>query len=650
MKRRPGWRRHLGFGLDPEKELNEEFQIHIRGRARQLERQGMGRRQALEQAQSEFGDLERWRQVCLEIGSKQRLEGWRILLESVIHDLRYAVRNLRRHPGLALTTVLLLATVLAVNGAVFALLRAYLQRELPYPESDRLVRVLRTPLGTQGMPGLPPIPDGLNSIEWPRRDEVMEYSAAWELDGFGLLGGESPQVVAGAWVTPGFFPIVGANPVLGRVFTEQDAARQAAVAVISYPAWQTCFGADPAILGRRITVYSNDRPDEAETFEVIGVLQEGFWSFNSSTDLLLPLQGTRRPSLVRLHRGVSLEQAELHLTRLARQQLDVHPDWRMVAVPLRESLYASIRPALQLTAATAFLVLLIAAGNLSVLTLIRSLGRRHEFALRACLGAARRRIISQLSTEILLTVSLAAGLAILLANWGLSLLAPSIEQQLGRQAPGGSLAIGLDASVLGLIMALALLCALFLGLGPGWTLSALRISHGLRGGSTTHTSSQRTLRNLLVSAEIALSLTLLAGAGLMLRSTAYLERLPLGFEPARLLKASLALRERSYPQPTQRIALFDEILQQMAADPSVESAALTSLYPFQSPRPSLLEAQGTDPQMSPRAVRHSVSQGYFQTLKIPLLQGRLFSPADRLDSLSVAIISQRLAQQLWPGR
>ncbi|MEE8587382.1 MAG: FtsX-like permease family protein, partial [Acidobacteriota bacterium] len=436
----------------------------------------------------------------------------------------------------------------------------------------------------------------------------------------------------------------------GRVFSRLDVQRNAAVAVISHSAWQKQFGGDPSILGRQITVYSNDRPDEAETFQVIGVLQEGFWSFNSFTDLLLPLRGTRRPSLLRLHRGVTLEQAELHLTRLARQHLEVHPDWRMVVVPLRDSLYASIRPALILVAATAFLVLLIAAGNLTVLMLIRSLGRRHEFAIRASLGAARRRILRQLSTENLLTVSLAVGLALLMANGGLSLLAPSIQQQLGRQAPGGSLAIGLDASAVGLICALGLLCAFFLGIGPAWSLSALRISHELRGGGRTQTSRQRTLRNLLVTAEIALSLTLLAGAGLMLRSTAYLQGLQLGFEPSQLLKASLALRERSYPQPPQRIALFDQILQRLEANPSVESAAITSLYPFQSPRPSLLEAQDANLLEPTRAVRHSVSEGYFQTLRIPMLQGRLFSLADRLGSLPVAVLSDRLAQQLWPGR
>lgn len=647
MKRRAGWRRYLRFGSDPGKDVLEELQAHIRGRAEQLQAQGIERRRAIEQAQGEFGDLERWRQACLETVPKQRLSGTRRFLESAWQDLRGALRGLRRHPGLALCTILLLATVLAVNGAVLAILRAYLQKELPYPESDRVVRVLRTPLGTQGVPGLPPVPGGLNSMEWPRQDEVMEYSAAWEWDGFGLLGGKFPQVVDGAWVTPGFFPILGARPAIGRVFTDQDLERNAAVAVISHSTWQNLFGADPGILGRRLTVYSNDRPEEAETFQVIGVLPVDFWSFISPADLLLPLRGTRRPSLLRLQRGVTPEQAEMHLTRLARQHLEVHPDWRMAVVPLRETLYASIRPSLRLAAATAFLVLLIAAGNLSVLMLIRSLGRRHEFAVRCSLGAARWRILRQISAESLLTAWLAVGLAVLLAAWTLSLATPLIEQQIGRQAPGGS--IGLDIPMVGLILAMGLLCALFLGIGPAWTLSALRVGDGLRGRGLTQSGKQRSLRNLLVSAEIALSLTLLTGAGLMLRSTSYLHGLPLGFESSQLLKASLALRERSYPHPSQRIALFDQILQRLQTDPLVEQAALTSLYPFQSPRPSLLETEDSELQMPARAVRHSVSEGYFRTLQIPLLQGRLFNEKDRMDSLPVAVISDRLARQLWPG-
>ncbi|MEE8585248.1 MAG: permease prefix domain 1-containing protein, partial [Acidobacteriota bacterium] len=198
MKLLPGWRRHFRFGSDPEKDLLEEFQNHLRGRACQLEEEeGMSRSRALALAQREFGDLESWRRACLETVPKRRLlPTLQAILESVLQDLRYAVRNLRRRPALALTTILLLGSVLAVNGAVFGLLRAYLLRELPYPESDRLMRVLRAPPGTLGMPGLPPVPGGLNSIEWPRRDEVMEYSAAWELDGFGLLGGEFPEILA----------------------------------------------------------------------------------------------------------------------------------------------------------------------------------------------------------------------------------------------------------------------------------------------------------------------------------------------------------------------------------------------------------------------------------------------------------------------
>lgn len=650
MRPTRGWRRTLRVFRTPAEEVREEIQAHLEARADQLEARGVGREEAERRARDELGDPAAAARSSLKAAGPAAR--WRLVarLRWFAEDLRFALRSLRRKPTFGCTVVGVLAPVIAVNAVVVAVVSAYLLRALPYPEADRVAFVTRTPVGGATMSPDAPVPGGLNSIDWPRRDSVMEYSAAWELDGFGLLSGGDPEVVGGAWVTAGFFPITGARARLGRLFDDSDVEQGAPVAVISHGLWLRRFGGEEGIIGRTIGAFSNDRPDDAETFEIVGVLHPDFWTFaTGASDLFVPLRGTRRPVLVRLREGVSREQAELHLTSIARARLpEVHPTWRMHVTPLQRTLYRELAPSLRLLWGTALLVLVIAAANLAVLLLIRTRVREQELSIRSALGAGRGRIFRQLAVEGLFLAGSAAAVGLGLAHLALEALAPTIQSVLGAPAPGGPAGLALDGRTWALTAAACLGLGVLFGLvpvlarRPGSTL--LHSSRGSPGGR------HRTARDVLVGVEVALSLSLLVGAGLLFQGIRELDRLEIGFEPEGLVQASVALRERSYPDGESRIRFFDRVLDQARTTTGARRAAITSRYPFQYSRGDRLEAAGVDPAVNRevRAVHHTVSEGYLAVMGIPLLSGRGFGPQDDPRSEPVVIVSRRLADRLWP--
>lgn len=582
-------------------------------------------------------------------------------LDWLVQDVRFALRALRRRPGFGASAVLILGLAIAANAAVFAVVSAYLVRALPYPVPERVVFVTRTPMGQPTMSSDAPVPSGLNSIVWPRRDSILEYSAAWELDGFGLVSNGDPVVVGGAWVTAGFFPILGARPSLGRVFTAEEVRDEAAVAVISHGLWTRRYGADTTILGRPIRAYSSDRPADTETFTIIGVLSEDFWSFVPASDLYVPLRGTRRPVLARLAPGVTPDRAALHLTGIARERLpEVDPRWSMHVTPLQEALFADLRPSLRVLGAGALLLLLIAGVNLTLLLLIRAAGRELELSIRSALGAGRSRIFRQLAVEGLVLAVLAGMLGVLAARMLLSTLGPLIPGMIGAQVPGGDTGLRIDTRVIGWTVVATAVSALVFGAVP--LLLRRGGFAGLRSGRGVGSSFGRRTQTWLVAAEVALSLALLAGAGLLARSALDVSRRSLGFRPEGVAVASLALREPSYPDEESRARFFEQLLEAYATNgaagptgsgarrPDRGSAAASDRYPYRSSRGERFAVRDVDAELteSLRAIHHVISEDYFEVLDIPIVSGRSFTPADDANGEPVIVISRALADRLWP--
>lgn len=640
MRRTYGWKRAFRLFRSPRDEVQEEIRAHLE-MAASHDQNGP--------SDEELQELEAAVDATLRAtGSRAR---WPLLarLDWLAQDIRFALRGFWRRPAFGVSATIILGLVIAANAAVFAVVSAYLVRALPYPAPDRVVFVTRTPIGQPTMSSDAPVPSGLNTIEWPRRDSILEHTVAWELDGFGLLSDGDPTVVGGAWVTAGFFPIMGARTTVGRVFTAEEVEDEAPVAVISHGLWERRYGADPTILGRSIQAFSSDRPDDTETFTIIGVLSDDFWTFVVTSDLFVPLRGRRRPALARLAPGVTPERAALHLTGIARERLpEVDPRWSMHVTPLQEALFAEVRPSLRVVAGGALLLFLLAAVNLTLLLLIRAAGRDLELSIRAALGAGRGRIFRQLAVEGLVIALVAAAAGLLAAQAMLEALKPVIPRVIGAPVPSGPAGLRIDAIVIGWTALATAVITLAFGAIP---VLLRRVGFGsLHAGRGVSPSVSRRSQTWLVAAEVALSLALLAGAGVLARSTLEVSHRSLGFRPDHVAVASIALRERSYPDDASRIAFFEQVLQAYAQTGS-GAAAVSNRYPFSVSRGERLAGRGVDPSLTEdlRAIHHVVSEEYFDVLDIPLVAGRGFASADRAGTEPVIVISRSLADRLWPG-
>jgi putative ABC transport system permease protein len=588
-------------------------------------------------------------------GGRQSITHRRSFMRSVVQDVRFAIRDLRKQPGFMLTAVLLLGLGIGSNTAVFSVLNAYLLRPLPLPESERLVDISSAP------PNATPaqraaVPPGVWDVEWPAQDEVIEYTATWDLDGFTLAGGNGPEAVDGAWVSPGYFSITRPTPTLGRVFGQADGEPTAApVAVISHRLWQRRYGGDPDIVGRTVTAFSVDRPMDAEVYTIVGVLPPDFWFVNPYHDFLANLHAPRRPYMVKLQPGITRQQAAQHFTALVKGQLPgVDPDWSMYVQGTHEAHVQRVRPVITVLAITVGLVLLIACGNAAILLMVRAVRRERELTLRRALGANRLRIARQLMTEGLVMAGMAGILGVLLAWLALGSLAPVVQQQLGVAAPGGVDRIAVDALAISVALGVSTLTGVLFALVPAFTAGrgglTTALNEGSRTGSDTH--RRQLARHILIGGEVAISLTLLIGAALMVRSALNLSRVDLGFEPENVISANAVLRMRSYPEDQQRIEFVDRFLERVRSLPGVSSAGLIAGWPF-SPAmrsgPVATEPTRLDPASQPMAGRFTVDGGYFGALRIPLLRGRTFNAGDRPGTTPVVILGESLADKLWPG-
>jgi putative ABC transport system permease protein len=581
-------------------------------------------------------------------------------MDSLLQDLRYAVRTLVERPGFTLVAALTIALGVGGTTAMFGIVDAVLLRSLPYADPDRLAMVwTRTPGVPQAAASWPEF------VDWREQNRSFADMAVWRGQSVNLTGGAEPERVIGAFVSDRFFPLLGARPALGRTFTaeETDPATARPVAVIGHGLWQRRFGSDPGILGRTLVL-------NGQSHTVVGVLGPEFDGGNAPSngwfmgcDVFLPIsyfpnkKGLARGEteilvLGRLRPDVDLEQARTDMTVVARRLEQAYPDTHagrgVDVLPLHEQIVGSMKPALLVLLGAVALVLLIACANVANLLLARASRRRRELALRAALGAGRTRLVRQLLTESALLAVLGGALGLLVGHWGLALLV--------SLAPPGVLpaSVALDGRVMAFALGLTAATGLCFGIVPAIHASRPDLDGVLkeagRGGSG---SAGHRFRDALVVAEVTLSLVLLVGAGLLLRSAIALQHAELGFRTDHLLTAEFRLPAAKYSEPRMIAAFFRQTLERLRAVPGIESAALVRAVPFSGNGGSTtyqVEGQPEPPKgREPVTQLNIVSPDYFRTMGIPQRKGRDFDEHDTADKPAVAIVNDTMARQLWAG-
>ena len=584
-------------------------------------------------------------------------------LESVVQDIRYALRTIRRTRAVTATIVLSLAIGIGANTAMFSVAEVLFLKPLPYPHPEQLsLLFLRIPnLGIQrDWPSPGEFEDIRKDNRW-----FSEMSIALG-DSFNVTGAGDPLRVEGLWTSASLFHILGARALMGRTLLPEDGVSGAPlVSVMTYGLWKRVFGGDPAIVGKVLTVNGKPAP-------VVGVLDRGFTLNNDvmpmtsaieQPEIFIPLpmagpvmaqRGYESFSVItRLRPGVSLQSAQAGLDVISariRVQDKRDPTFSIVAVPMDEQVSGSVRRVVLVLLASVGFVLLIACANAANLLLSRAVARQKEAAIRAAVGSGRGRIFRQLLTESLM-LSLCGGLAGVLLAWVLIAIARWIEPgNIPRVAE-----IGINAPVLGFTFAISLLTGVFFGVFPALRVSRTDLNTTLRatGRGVRSNAASDQLRSALVVLEIAFSLILLIGAGLLIQSFGRLLAVPPGFDASHTVSMMVSLRGPNYMSARKWADFFDTATQRLAAVPGVEGAGATSSLPLGGTGGwAGIQVEGfaqkpNEPEL--QSDQRSATPNYFKTLRIPLLRGRFFNAGDTAASPPVTIIDEKMAKRFWPN-
>lgn len=571
-----------------------------------------------------------------------------------MHDLRFALRQLLKNPGFTAVAVFTLALGIGATTAIFSVVNAVLLRPLPYPDPERLVRVheslpernvLRVPVA---------IP---NYLDWRKQNTVLADLAAHQWADLNLTGLGEPRRLHGSRVTANLFTVLGVNPVLGRPFTAEEEVRgRHFVTLLSHSLWMRDFGGDASVLGRALTL-------DGESYTIIGVMPPELRYPARNVELWTPAaffdterneRGNHSWGVVgRLKPGVTASQAQAELAGIANRIAQADPDARGFSaqvVSLQDDMVGERRRPLMVLLGAVACVLAIACANVANLMLARASARQMEFAVRAALGAGRSTLIRQVLSESLLLASLGGMVGVLIAVWGVA----SFRRLPAHLLPRAD-EISVSVPVLTFALAVTAGTGLLFGLVPAWRAASSDAGDALKDGGRSGSEGLRRNRYRagLVVAEVALSLMLLAGAGLLLRSFLKLQDVDLGFRPSGVTTANLLLPDRVYPTEQRQAAVFREIVERLRTTPGVGSAAAAFGLPqgtMQSRVTFELEGQ---PRATPRDGRDAgyrqVTPGYFSTLAIPLLQGRDFDARDTTNAPAVAIVNQEFVRRFFPG-
>ncbi len=571
-------------------------------------------------------------------------------------NFRLAIRQFVKNPAFSAVAILTLALGIGANTAIFSIVNAVLLRPLPYPDADR-VMVLNESSGP-GQDYSVALPD---YFDWRNDNTVFEHLAATHKESRNLSGipGRDPERVSCASVTRNFFNVIGLGAEIGRTFTEdEDKVGASPVVVLSDRLWRRVFNADPAVLGRPITLHD-------QSFTVVGVMPPQMTSPQDTDVWVSMMRRSNNPAWMdrshhpmiyvwgKLRRGVTVDQARTEMKGIAARLEKTYPDTNggetTVVTPLLDNLVGKYRTNLGLLLGAVGLVLLIACANLANLFAARGAARAREFAIHAAVGATRGQIIKKLLSESFLIALIGGTLGFLFAVWvrsGLIALSPGDVSRFQQ--------ISFDLPVLGFTFLIASLTTVLFGLWPAWQASHANVQLALKEGSSGSGDppSAKRARDWLVISEIALTLTLLVAAGLVLKSFSEMQRLQLGYEPRNLFSARFELPWKTYSS-REKIGTFTKaLLEKVSAIPGVQSAGIGSNSPLMGGWQTGFYREGSRPVLQsnmPSADLEVITGDYFQTFKVPLLRGRTFNEHDTKDSPRVIVIDQAMAEQVFPG-
>lgn len=649
-------------------EMEQEFQSHLQMEVEDNVRSGMTPEEARRVAMIKAGGLSSARE-------NHREQRGLPLLETLFQDIRYGIRNLRKSPAFTLAAVAMLALGIGANTAMFSVINAVLLRPFPYREPDRLVQLWET----EPAPGVFPFA-GPDYLDWQAQNKSLESSSLYTYTNFNLSRSGDSQVTRAMAAQANFFTTLGVPMLRGRSFAAGENQKgKDHVAILTYPLWQSFFGGREDVLNHSVEL-------DGEKYTVVGILPK--WYRFSPVGLYIPLDmgpksmGQRGNhsfrAIGRLKAGITPQAAQADLMTIAKRLEQQYPDSNKQVearvVPFREQVSGNIRPRLLVLLGAVALVLLVACANLANLLLARSTGRQREIALRSVLGASRMRIIRQLLTESLLLSSTGASLGLLGAYWCARLIESAKALPIPRQSP-----VQIDLNVLLFTIAAALLVGLLFGLAPALQATRGKLADELKSGAQSVVSPSgwsRKLRDALVIVEIALSLSLLAGAGLLIKSFARMNHADIGVDPQNVLTFSVFLPQTGYPTAVSQRTFAEKLLSQLKSLPGVTSATFSSAIPLESGSNGPIKVDGdTNPAHDSVLVEQNfISPDYFRTYGIPLLQGANFTAAEMEQAWQMnakveeliktdpnlknvppglsfqAVISRATAETFWPGQ
>jgi putative ABC transport system permease protein len=648
----PFWRRYLRIrGPDVAADVDDEMSFHIEMRTAELVAAGLDPAEARSEALRRMGGVEALKRTCREIGeereTKRRRREW---FGAFMQDVRLGVRQLLLNPLLSGLAIVTLALGIGANTAIFGIVYAVLLRPLPYAHSDRLTRLSETTTGLETGVG----PGQYD--QWVARARAFDAISAYNSTTFNLTFGGTAERVDAAFVTPSFFKTHEMRPLFGRYFlAEEEEPGRNRVVVLSHALFTQRFGGDPHIVGATI-------PLNGEPFTVVGVAPREF-TLTAGRDLLwvpLALSAKDRTKFDdhwltvfgRRKEGVSLLQAQRDMERVSREIAELHPvamtDRSARVFDFREDLIGEYRRQLVVLFAAVLFVLLLVCTNVVNLLLARLAVRRKEMAVRAALGASRMRITRQLMTESMVLAAIGGVASLIVAKLSVHLLLRIAPPEVPRLQQAG-----VDGTVVAFLLFVTMASGALLGLIPALRGSRGELQHTLRQGSkgTGVDGTRDHVRSALVIAEIALALVLLTGAGLFIRSARNLQRIDPGFDTANLVSVRLSLPPASYPTSERVVHQYEDIVTQVRALPGVRAAAAVSHLPIEGWTLDVglrVEGKTYEPGRQPFAHFRSVTPGYFETMRIPIVSGRSLHSSDGVGVTRVAVINETLARGLWP--
>ena len=636
-------------------DLAVSIQEHLEERTEELMEEGMTREEATQKARRDFGNVtviaERSRQV------------WQWpTLESIWADVRFALHQLRKSPGFAITAILTLALGVGATTAIFSVVKAVLLNSLPYKDPDRLVAVWTA---NDARDGKPHPSTAADFAAWKQRSGVFEDLAPSYDDERTLTGQGAPQLLIGYAVSANYLRILGVEPQLGRLYNdEEDRPGGPQVALLSDSLWRATFHADPGIVGKAITL-------DGSPFTVLGVMPPRF-NYPSTVQVWTPAaiapsafddyDHTYVRILGRLKPGVSLAEAQKAANAVEAQVAAAHPNTdsgnRVVLVPLQEQLVGDIRKPLLLLMAAVSLVLLIACANTAGLALARDAERQKEIAVRLALGATRLRLLRQFVTESLVLAAIGGAIGLPLAFAGTHFLLMLFPNDVANLDIPKLTQIPMDRGVFLFAFAITLLTAVLSGIAPVLKAMRTRADSAMTDNTRGSTASRRSnrSRNAIVISEVALSLILLTAAGLVVASFERVVNADLGFQPDHVLSLEVFLPANRYPQADQtKMRVFvREVTRRLNTLPGVKSAGATDYLPlsgFWGTTSFLLRGQAPPKQgQEPEADDRAITPGYLRTMGIPLIRGRSFTEDDRAGSQQVVMVNQTFANQFYKGK